>query len=122
MKMRGIRGATTTVVDEKDMVVSVTKELLQEMIDKNNLQPDDVCSVFISTTKDVTSVFPASALRTIEGWKFVPIMCFAEIDVAGALEKCIRVMIHANTSRSQEEIEHIYLNEAVKLRPDLIEK
>ncbi|KKE79346.1 chorismate mutase [Oceanobacillus caeni] len=117
---RGIRGATTALANDEKEILDVTKNLLEEMIEENRVQAHDVSHVFISVTKDLTATFPAKVLRTIEGWKYVPVMCMAEIDVPNSLERCIRIMMVTNTTTPQEEIHHIYHNEAVKLRPDLI--
>ncbi|MFJ7933452.1 chorismate mutase [Sporosarcina sp. NPDC096371] len=117
--VRGLRGATTVVSDEEKTVLAATEALVIEMAEANNISPDDIISVLISTTKDVTSTFPAKAVRSIEGWTYVPVMCTHEMDVAGAMPLCIRALMHVNTDISQQEIAHIYQNEAVKLRPDL---
>ncbi|MFB1080826.1 chorismate mutase [Jeotgalibacillus sp. JSM ZJ347] len=118
--IRGIRGATTVDSDQQESIVSATYFLLAEMIEKNHIDPEDTASVFISTTDDISSVFPAKALRQIEGWEYVPVMCMREIPVKDALPLCIRVMVHVNTKKKQKEIQHIYHHEAVKLRPDLV--
>jgi chorismate mutase len=89
------------------------------MIVENDIAPEDVASVFISVTDDITEAFPAKVLRSLDGWSYVPVMCMKEITVSNALEKCIRVMMHVNTAKSQAEINHIYLENAVVLRPDL---
>lgn len=117
---RGIRGATTAVANDEKEILNVTKKLVEEMIEENKVEAAEVSHVFISVTKELTATFPAKVLRSIDGWKYVPVMCMAEIDVPNSLEKCIRVMMVTNTSTPQEEIRHIYHNEAVKLRPDLI--
>jgi chorismate mutase len=117
--IRGIRGATTVEQNEETEIIAATKQLLVEMIESNNIQPEDVASVFISVTKDLFAAFPAKALREIEGWTYVPVMCMQEIPVPDSLEKCIRIMMHVETAVPQEEIRHIYLNHATVLRPDL---
>jgi chorismate mutase len=118
--MRGIRGATTVEENSEKEILLATHELLNQMILHNQIDPDRVASVFISTTADITEAFPAKALREFKQWKFVPVMCMQELDVPGGLESCIRVMIHYNTTASQKDIQHIYLKNAVSLRPDLI--
>lgn len=122
MMIRGIRGATTVKHNQEEEMVQETKHMLEAMASKNNVKPEDIASVLISVTPDLNAAFPAKALRLIDGWKFVPVMCMPEIDVPGSLPKCIRVMMTVNTSQSQEQVEHIYLHEAVKLRPDLQDK
>lgn len=120
MMMRGIRGAITVSADQPDEILNETKNLVLEMALKNGVEPEQVASVIISTTTDISSAFPAKAVRTIEDWTFVPVMCTHEMDVPGSMPLCIRVMMHANTEKSQQEINHIYMNDAVNLRPDLI--
>jgi len=117
--IRGVRGATTVRVNTEEAIVAAAKEMLAHLIEQNQIKADDVASVFISTTEDLDAVFPAKALREFEGWTFVPVMCMREIPVTNSLKMCIRVMMHVNTDRSQEEIIHVYLNEAKVLRPDL---
>ncbi|WP_405103758.1 chorismate mutase [Oceanobacillus sp. FSL H7-0719] len=119
---RGIRGATTVSENNADLIIQETKNVLQEMIEKNDVKPNDVSHVFISVTDDLSATFPAKALREFPGWIYVPVMCMAEIDVIGSLKSCIRVMMVVNTKQEQEEIHHVFHNEAVRLRPDLVEK
>jgi chorismate mutase len=118
--IRGVRGAITVIADQPEEILKETRTLILEMVKENKIVPDDVASVIISTTTDISSAFPAKAVRTIEDWTYVPVMCTHEMDVPGSMPLCIRVMMHVNTSIPQKEIQHIYLNEAVKLRPDLI--
>jgi chorismate mutase len=105
--------------DEAEKVIGATEILVKEMIRVNNIEADDVASVWITVTEDITSAFPAKALRRVEGWKYVPVMCAREIPVPGSLEKCIRVMFHVHTEQKQDEIQHVYLEKAEQLRPDL---
>ncbi|ANU10670.1 chorismate mutase [Planococcus antarcticus DSM 14505] len=120
--IRGVRGAITVSVDQPDEILKETKRLVLEMARENKIEPDHVASVIISTTTDISSAFPAKAVRTIEEWTYVPVMCTHEMDVPGSMPLCIRVMMHVNTEQCQQEIHHVYLNEAMKLRPDLAAK
>lgn len=119
MYVRGIRGATTVVNDNEEEVLSATLEMLQHIIKENEVDPEQICSVFITTTQDLTSTFPARAIRQLQGWELVPLMCSVEIPVQPSLPRCIRLMVHINTDKQQKEIRHVYLNEAKVLRPDL---
>lgn len=118
--MRGIRGATTITSDTPELVWQETAKLVTQMAEKNTIDVEDIVSVTISTTPDITSAFPAKAVRTMEGWEYVPTMCMHEMNVPGALPLCIRVLMHVNSTVSQKDVLHIYLNEAVQLRPDLV--
>ena len=122
MVSRGIRGATTVTKNTADEIIHHTKLVLQEMIETNNVAPENVSHVFISATKDIDAVFPARALREFSGWTYVPVMCMAEIEVKNSLKNCIRIMMVVNTDLDQKEIRHIFHNEAITLRPELVEK
>lgn len=120
--IRGVRGAITVSADQSEEILKETKRLVLEMAKENKIEPDHVASVIISATTDISSAFPAKAVRTIEEWNYVPVMCTHEMDVPGSMPLCIRVMMHVNTELGQQDIQHVYLNEAVKLRPDLSAK
>jgi chorismate mutase len=122
MQTRGIRGATTLETDTKEDVLAATCELLDAILAANPaLKTDDIASTLFTTTEDIASAYPALAARQM-GWDQVPMMCAREIPVPDSLPKCIRVLIHWNTDKSQQEIKHVYLNEAIKLRPDLVNR
>lgn len=118
--IRGIRGAITVAKNDAALVLAETAKLLQAIVKANHIDAADVASVIATTTPDITAAFPAKAVRTYEGWDYVPVMCMHEMNVEGALPLCIRLMVHVETTAAQHEIQHIYLNEAVKLRPDLV--
>lgn len=118
--IRGIRGATTITEDSATHILRETEKLVLAMAKENDIRPEDVASVIVSTTTDIAGAFPAKAVRSIPEWTYVPVMCTHEMDVPGAISMCIRVLMHVNTEKSQRDIHHVYLNEATKLRPDLI--
>lgn len=120
MTTRGIRGAITVAADQPELILAATQELLGALLrDNPGLQTEDIASILFTTTDDLVSVHPALAARQI-GWQNVPMMCAREIPVPGSLPLCIRVLIQWNTERAQIAIHHIYLHEAVSLRPDLV--
>ena len=122
MTTRGVRGATTIESDTKDVVLVATKEMLETILRSNSgLKRADIASAYFTVTDDIVSAYPALAARQM-GWDEVPMMCACEIPVEGSLPLCIRVLIHWNTDKPQSEIKHVYLRDAVKLRPDLINK
>lgn len=118
MKIRGIRGAITVDADDRQAIVSATKRLLTAMIEQNEVELDDIASVLFSLTPDLRTVFPALGAREM-GWVHVPMLHFTEIDVPGSLPRVIRVLMHVNTALAQAEVEHVYLDGARALRPDL---
>lgn len=119
MLCRGVRGATTIEHNQREEILSATRQLLALMIRTNDIDHRDVASALFTTTPDVDAEFPALAARQL-GWLDVPLLCGHEMTVPGSLPLCIRVLLHWNTEKPQKEIEHIYLREAKRLRPDLI--
>ncbi len=118
MHIRGIRGATTVATNTAEAILSATGELLTEMTRQNGVEPDEIAAVLFTCTEDLDAAFPAEASRAL-GWNTVPLLTAREVDVPGALRRCIRVLILWNTPRSQEEVAHVYLRDAEALRPDL---
>ncbi|ASS86342.1 chorismate mutase [Geobacillus sp. FSL K6-0789] len=117
--IRGIRGAITVERNEAGEIIAATETLLREMVRANDVAAHDVSFVLISVTDDITAAFPAQALRRLDGWTYVPVMCTREIPVPGSLPRCIRVMMTVETDKRQDEICHVYLKDAAMLRPDL---
>lgn len=117
MSVRAIRGAITLDTNDRTEIINKTKDLLVQMLDDNGVLREDLISIFFSTTNDLNAEFPAVAAREI-GLKYVSLMCMKEINVLGSLEKCIRILIHFNTNKMNEELKHIYLENAKRLRPD----
>ena len=115
---RGVRGATTVDTDDRDEILKATTQLLALMIRRNEIESADVASAMFTVTKDLQSEFPALAARQL-GWLEVPLLCGYEVSVEGSLPRCIRILLHWNTDRSQTDIRHVYIQDAVKLRPDL---
>jgi len=116
--VRGLRGATTCDVDTPEAIGERTRELILELMARNEIEHDDVISVLFTTSVDLTSSFPASAAREV-GFGDIPLMCASEINVPGSMSKCIRIMMHIYTTRSRSEIHHVYLHNAQSLRDNL---
>jgi len=112
-----VRGATTAEDNTREAILRATRELLLQLVAANDIQLDDVASVFFSTSPDLTAEFPAVAAREL-GWRSVAMICGHEMAVPHGLDHCIRVLLHWNTHRSAAEIRHVYINSAEKLRPD----
>jgi chorismate mutase len=116
--LRGIRGAVTVERNSPEDIHSATWELLESIIKDNNINTEDIASIIFTMTQDLNAGFPALVARA-KGFKYVPLLCATEINVPGSLARCIRILVHINTRKSQQEIKHIYLRGAVKLREDL---
>lgn len=115
---RGIRGATTVEENSREEILAATKELLILLIEKNELNAGDIASAIFTVTDDLDAVHPALAARSKDiAWMDAALMCAREIPVPGSLKKCIRVLLHVNTPRSNAEIQHVYIRGAVSLRP-----
>lgn len=119
MTVRGVRGATTVESDNPALIRAAARELMEEILRRNQITDfDDVISAIFTTTADLVSTFPAEAARAM-GMNQVPLLCAQEIPVTGSMPRCIRVLLHINSDRTPKEIEHVYLRDAQKLRPDL---
>ena len=119
MYCRGIRGAITVDNNDREEILAATTELLSLMVHENNVHTEDIASASFTLTDDLDAVFPALAARQI-GWNEVPLICMREIPVPDSLEKCIRVLLLVNTTCSASEIEHIYMRNAISLRPEFV--
>lgn len=117
--VRAIRGATTVRADEAELIREAVIELLEALLDDNDVSPAEVISAVFTATPDLVSEFPAHAARLL-GWSDIPLLCAQELPVTGALPRCIRVMLHAESRRTRAEIRHVYLRDAILLRTDLL--
>ena len=116
--VRAVRGAITCDHDTLEDVSEATQELLVAMMDRNELDHDDVISIIFTTSSDLTSAFPATCARGI-GFGDIPLLCASEINVPGAMARCIRIMMHVYTTRARADVRHVYLRAAQSLRDDL---
>jgi chorismate mutase len=112
-----IRGATTVDADDAAKVRAATVELLRRIVELNALAPGDVLSAIFTVTPDLRSDFPAHAAREL-GWTDVALLCTMEIPVPGAVERCIRVLLHVETPMPRDRLRHVYLRDARSLRPE----
>lgn len=115
---RGVRGAICASANSREAIFDATRQLLIHMFAKNDIEIADIAAVFITATRDLNADYPAYAVREM-GLKLVPLMCATEIDVPGALQRVIRILILVNTDKPQDQIKHLYLGDAARLRPDL---
>lgn len=119
--VRAVRGATTVITNSEQEILDATGELLRAITERNGILKDDIISVIFSVTTDLNAAFPALAARRM-GWDRTAMMCTYEIDVPGSLRKCIRVLMHINTDKENDDLKYIYLKDAKALRPDLSEQ
>ena len=118
MAVRALRGATQVDEDDREEVLAATTELLEAVLAKNGLHPDDLISVIFTATPDIRSEFPAYAARQM-GITDVPLLCASEIDVPGAMPRVLRLLAHVETDLPRSEVRHVYLRGAAALRTDL---
>jgi chorismate mutase len=114
---RGIRGATTVGANTRDEILRATRELLRRIVERNAVAVEDIASIFFTVSDDLDAEYPALAARQL-GWTDSALLCAREIPVPGqGVQRCIRVLLLANTERAASELRHVYLHEAVALRP-----
>lgn len=118
-RLYALRGATTVERDTSDDIAERTAELLGVVLDRNDVAIDDIVSVILSATPDLRADFPAVAARRI-GLSHTPLLCCQEIPVEGAVERCVRVLLHVYLPAGSD-VRHVYLHGARQLRLDLPE-
>jgi chorismate mutase len=118
--VRALRGATTVERDERSEVEARTQELIAALLERNGLVEDDLISIVFTATDDIHTAFPAEAARSA-GITHVPLLCARELEIEGAMARCIRILVHAYTDRGVRELRHPYLHGARQLRTDLPE-
>ena len=119
-RVRALRGATTVARDEASVIVEATARLVGDMLEHNEVAPDDIVSIIFTATPDLASEFPAAASRRL-GISDVPLLCARELAVLGAMPRCIRVLMHVYTQKGPGDLRHVYLGQARELRADLAE-
>lgn len=120
MQQRGIRGAITIEENTIEAVKSATIELISELKKQNNYDDKNISNVIFTLTNDIDCIYPAKIAREeFAAWKYVPMMCFNELEIKNSLRKCLRILITINSNLAQDEIKHVYLKGAADLRKDL---
>jgi len=117
-QLRAVRGAVTVEEDTPAAVDGAVHDLLEQLIEANDIGPCDLVSAIFSATPDVRSRNPATSARAL-GWTDVPLMCVAELETDGMLERCVRVLLHVSVSDGRR-LTPVYLGDAACLRPDLV--
>lgn len=118
MTLVAIRGATTLDEDTSDEVIRRTRELITEILDRNEILATDVVSIVFTASPDITSEFPALAVRVM-GYVDIPLLCAREMAVSGAMALCVRCLLHVDLPGGRSAVRHVYLRAAQRLRPDL---
>ncbi len=117
--VRGIRGAINVVENSQEAIFSASRLLIESILENNKIKPEDIAGVLFTATVDLDADFPAYAARDM-GLELVPLLCAQEIAVPGAMERVVRVLVYVNSDLSQSEINHQYLGDTARLRPDLV--
>lgn len=117
--VRAVRGATTVVNNETEEILAVTRELLAEIMQRNEINKEDLIDIIFTVTPDLTKVFPTKAARQL-GYTDIPLLDMQAPDIEGALKMCIRTIVHLNTEKKNSEMKHVYLRGAKVLRPDIV--
>ncbi|MGD0198689.1 MAG: chorismate mutase [Solirubrobacteraceae bacterium] len=116
-RLFALRGATSVTTNTEPAILDATELLVRELIERNALEIDLIVSCIFTVTGDLDAAFPAVAARRL-GLDRVPLLCAREIDVPGALQSVIRVLIHYYAP-PDHIARHVYLGEARSLRADL---
>jgi chorismate mutase len=120
MPLRGIRGATCLVANDAIEMREAVHELLGAVMERNSLIADDIISIILTGTPDLTCAFPAAGARDF-GLVDVPLLCAQEMNVDGSLPRVVRILVHAELDGLRSQIQHVYLRGAEVLRQDLVQ-
>lgn len=120
MSLRGLRGAITVEENSQKAIWSAAQLLITELMSANQIHPDTIGAIIFSSTKDLTAAFPTTGVRQLPAMQYLPLFDTVEVDVEGSMPMCLRVLILADVDKSLNEVCHVYLGDAKKLRPDLI--
>jgi chorismate mutase len=119
-RVLGIRGATTVESNSPECIRDAVLELFQVLIKENDLAPEHVVSATFTLTSDLDAAYPSAFVREyLEGWDQVPLLDVAQLSIPGSLPRCLRVLLHVNSPLKQDQVHHVYLEQAQHLRPDL---
>lgn len=119
-RVRGIRGATTVERNDAESIQDAVLELFRVLIDENNIDPENVVSATFTLTSDLNAAYPSTFVRgCFKGWDHVPLLDVAQLSIPESLPRCLRVLLHVNSPLAQDQIHHVYLEQAQCLRPDL---
>ncbi len=117
MRLFALRGAVSVKLNNAQDILDATTELMQEIMRRNALEPENVVSCVFTATRDLNAEFPAVAARQL-GFDKVPLLCAQEIPVPRSMPRVIRVLIHYYAD-DEHVPAHVYLGEARELRVDL---
>ena len=118
MAVRAVRGATQLDTDERQHLLDRVAEMVRAVMSANDLTTDDFISVIFTATTDLVSEFPAYAARQI-GFSDVPLICTRELEIEGSMPRVVRVLAHVETELARQDVTHVYLHGAARLRRDL---
>lgn len=120
--MIALRGATTISKNTEADIKNASIELFSEIIKKNSIDLENIISIEISCTKDINKAYPGKFIREYFKLDHIAIMHFNEMEVdkslKGFIPFCIRLLILVDVNKDKKEF--IYLNNAKKLRKDLL--
>ena len=119
MAMRGMRGATTVAADTEAAIWQAAQEMVTALLQENAVASEDIGACICSMTEDLTAAFPTAGLRQLPGFDAVPLFDARQCAVTGSLPRCPRVLLLVDTDKKQRDIRHVYLHDAVRLRPDI---
>jgi chorismate mutase len=120
VRLVGLRGAITCAEDTQAEINQQTQRLVKDLLTRNDVANEDIVSILLTATDDLTAEFPATAARAL-GLNDVALLGARELAVDHGLARCIRVLVHCYSDRPRDRLQHVYLDGAKVLRRDLAE-
>ena len=94
---RGVRGLLAEE-NTREAIHAAVRELVAALVEANGINVDNLASAIFTTTPDLDAAFPSEAARLM-GWESVPLLGAVEVNKPGAQVRCIRALLHWNTSK-----------------------
>ena len=113
--MKSIRGAIAVVENTDEGIVNASKSLINSIMNVNSLKEEDIVFALFTVTKDLTTSFHAKAFREL-GMMSIPALDAKAPEIQNDLDGCIRILVTVNNDI--KDVQHVYLQDAKKLRPD----
>ena len=112
--MKSIRGAIAVVENNELSIVASSKTLILSVMKENDIAEEDIIFALFTVTHDLDQAFPAKAFREL-GMHSIAVVDTVAPTIEDDLTGCIRLLLTINTNN---DVNHVYLNDAATLRPD----
>jgi len=115
--VKSLRGAIFLKENSIEEINDKAVKLYLGLLEKNNIKEEDIISLIITHTSDLTKRNSATSLRKAGLAENICLMCVQEANIDSSAPLVIRMLLTIETNN--KTLHPVYLNGAEKLRPDL---